>query len=148
MASVQGQSSSPAAAKSPASAPAPATAAGNKAADFSKTHATPAHAGQQQRATGSNDLKAAQHGTATQNAPFVNEGVATGAASYPKFVPPKAATSQMSDAEQKQFQQTMSDRIKANQQAPESPAEAAERQKLLKALAEKHAQDTLNSIEK
>lgn len=79
---------------------------------------------------------AATSGTATQNAPFVEQGVAkTG--TYPKFVPPKSATSQMTDAEKKKFEDAMAARIKANQKPAETPAEAAAREKLLKALTSK-----------
>ncbi len=89
----------------------------------------------------------AQAGTATRNAPFVDQGAAA-TGTYPKFVPPKAATSQMSDAEKKKFEETMAARIKANKQSSETPAEAAEREKLLKALAAKHAEDTMKAIDK
>lgn len=82
---------------------------------------------------------------AKQNVPFVEQGAAkTG--TYPKFVPPKAATSQMTEAEKKRFEEMMAARLKANQQLSETPAEAAERKKLLKALAAKHANDTLKTI--
>ena len=70
----------------------------------------------------------------------MEQGAAKGG-TYPNFVPPKAATTQMTDAEKKKFEETMAARIKANQQPSETPAEAAEREKLLKALAGKHAPD-------
>ncbi len=84
---------------------------------------------------------APQQGTAAQNAPFVEQGAAkTG--TYPNFVPPKAATTPMTDAEKKKFEEMMAERIKANRQQPETPAEAAERERLLKALAAKRGQQT------
>ena len=51
----------------------------------------------------------------------------------------------MTDAEKKKFEETMAARLKANRQPAETPAEAAEREKLLKALAAKHGQDTLKA---
>lgn len=89
---------------------------------------------------------ARQKGTAKQNAPFVEQGAATTGV-YPKFVPPKAATTEMTDAEKKKFEEMMAARLKANQPPAETPAEAAEREKLLKALAARHGPDTLKAIE-
>jgi len=131
----------------PVSAPTPGPVENDVAAATPRRHARSSHP--RRHATAANqDLKAQQHGTATQNAPFVEQGVAKGATTYPKFVPPKAATSQMTDAEKKRFEDTMAARLKASQQPAETPAEAAERQKLLKALADKQTQDTLDSIGK
>jgi hypothetical protein len=86
-------------------------------------------------------------GTATRNAQFVEEGVSRTNV-YPKFVPPQAATTQMTDAEKKAFQAQMAARIKTNNAQAESPAEYQERLKLMRALAQKHGEETLEEIEK
>lgn len=97
-------------------------------------------------ATASSASKGRDRGTATKNAEFVEQGAAQ-SETYPKFVPPKAATTQMTDAEKKAFEEQMAARMKANA-APkdETPAEYAERMKLMRALAAEHGPDTLKAI--
>ncbi|TPW26362.1 hypothetical protein [Pararhizobium mangrovi] len=87
-----------------------------------------------------------QSGTASQNAPFVDEGARQGD-TYPKFVPPKEATTQMTDAQKKAFEKTMDERMKANEQQADSPDAVAERRKLLDAIAKNSTRDTLKAIE-
>ncbi|HET7412726.1 MAG TPA: hypothetical protein VFJ18_08690 [Pararhizobium sp.] len=92
------------------------------------------------------DDKQQSKGTATENAPFVEEGAAQ-SKTFPKFVPPKAAAKPMTDAEKKAFEEQMAARMKTNAPKNETPAQYAERMKLMRALAAEHGEDTLKAIQ-
>jgi len=94
-------------------------------------------------AAGSNPRR--DRGSATRNATFVEQG-ASRTNTYPKFVPPHPATTQMTDAEKKTFEAQMAARISANERPAENTAEYQEQLKLMRALAQNHGEQTLEQI--
>lgn len=113
----------------------------------SASSATGTQSGAAPRKTVSRHKPARDSGTATRNAAFVEKGVAK-SDTYPKFVPARAATTQMSDAEKKAFEADMAARMKAGTKPSETQAEYEERLKLMRALAAGHGSDTLTGDQK
>lgn len=88
----------------------------------------------------------AGRGTATTNAPFVEEGVARSTV-YPHFTPPQPATTQMTEAEKQQFQAKMAASVSANDaQAATDAVDYNARMKAMQTIADQHSQATLKSI--
>ncbi|MGN6548711.1 MAG: hypothetical protein ACTHJ3_02290 [Pararhizobium sp.] len=88
----------------------------------------------------------AGRGTATTNAPFVEQGVAR-ATVYPHFTPPQPATTQMTEAEKQQFQARMAASVSANDaQAATDAVDYNARMKAMQTIADQHSQATLKSI--
>lgn len=88
----------------------------------------------------------AGRGTATTNAPFVEQNAAQ-SETYPLFVPPQPATTQMTDAEKKQFQAKMAASITSNDaQAATDTVDYGAQSKEMRTIADQHSQAALKSI--